>query len=115
MVWRLEFSEDVERDFALIFDHLFESYTALGESVEKSLADAGQRLLDIRADADRILIAQLRGEKHDDLLPGLRHLTINRAIFWFVVTEETETVRVLAVFFGSQNHRVHMLRRLLTG
>ncbi|MGV6873918.1 hypothetical protein ACUSIJ_14685 [Pseudochelatococcus sp. B33] len=54
MDWRLEFGEDVERDSALIFDHLFESYVVLGEGIEKALANAEQRLLDIRADADRI-------------------------------------------------------------
>lgn len=54
-----------------------------------------------------------RGERHDDILPGLRHLAIDRAIYWFDVDEGREAVRVLAVFFGGQDHVRHMLVRLL--
>ena len=45
--------------------------------------------------------------------PGLRHLAIGRAIYWFDVDDGRETVRVLAVFFGGQDHVRHMLARLL--
>ena len=58
--------------------------------------------------------APFRGECHDDLLPGLRHLTIDRAIYWFDLNEAEQRVRVLAIFFGSQDHVRHMLTRLLT-
>ena len=101
MAFRLEFSEQAERDFGLIFDHLLESYLGFGEGVE------------IRATANRILTAPHRGERHDDILPGLRHLTINRAIYWFDVYEERETIRILAVFFGGQDHVRHMLARII--
>ena len=53
------------------------------------------------------------GERHDDILPGLRHLTIGRAIYWFDVDEAGRTVRVLTVFFGRQDHVRHMMTRLL--
>ena len=48
------------------------------------------------------------------LLPGLRHVTIERAIYWFDVPEAERTVRVLAVFFGGQDDVRHMLERLLS-
>ena len=67
----------------------------------------------VRADAARILAAPHRGEKRDDLLPGLRRLTIERATYWFDIDEERRTVRVLAVFFGGQDQVRHMLTRLL--
>ena len=113
--FRLEFSAEAERDFGLIFDHLLESYVNFGESVESAVEHAAVRVLEIRATADRLLTAPHRGERHDDILPGLKHLTINRAIYWFEVSTDEKTVRILAVFFGGQNHVRHMLARLLDG
>ena len=115
MAFRLEFSIEAERDFGLIFDHLYESYRGLGESVEAALDLAEARVLDIRTTAERILIAPYRGESHDDILPVLRHLTIDRAIYWFDIDDALHTVRVLAVFFGGQDRARHMLTRLLEG
>lgn len=40
-------------------------------------------------------------------------MTIDRAIFWFDLDEAERVVRILAVFFGGQDHIRHMLRRLL--
>ena len=113
MAFRLEFSAEAERDFGLIFDHLLRSYLDFGESLESALDHAESRVLEIRAGAKRILSAPHRGERHDDILPGLRHLAIGRAIYWFDVDEAGETVRVLAVFFGRQDHIRHMMARLL--
>ena len=113
MAFRLEFSAGAERDFGLIFDHLLRSYLDFGESLQSALDHAGARVLEIRAAAERILTAPHRGERHEDLLPGLRHLAIGRAIYWFDVDEARRTVRILAVFFGGQDHVRHMLARLL--
>ncbi len=113
MAFRLEFSVDAERDFGLIFDHLLQSYLSLGEHLEGAFARAEARIQEIRTAAERILAAPHRGERHDDLLPGLRHLAIGRTIFWFDVDDERKTVCVLAVFFGGQDHVRHMLVRLL--
>ena len=113
MDFRLEFSADAERDLELIFDHLFGRYRSLGEPLEDALDRAAARVMDVRAAANRILTAPYRGESHGDMLPGLRHLTIDRAIYWFEVDEGRRTVRVLAVFFGGQDHVRRMLRRLL--
>lgn len=117
MAFRLEFAAEAERDFALIFDHLVASYQSFGEPPEAALDHARSRALSIRTAAERILAAPHRGERHDDLLPGLRHLTIDRAIYWFEVDEDATgggTVRILAVFFGGQDHIRHMLLRLLS-
>ena len=113
MRFRIEFSAEAERDFALIFDHLFESYRAFGETVGEALDHSEDRILAIRRQADRLGDAPHRGERHDDLQPGLRHLTIDRAIYWFDVDEAGKRVRVLAIFFGGQDHVRHMLTRLL--
>ena len=113
MAFRLEFPVDAERDFGLIFDHLLRSCLGFGESLDSALDSAEARIREIRASADRILSAPHRGERHDDLLPGLRYLAIGRAIYWLDVDDGRETVRVLAVFFGGQDHVRHMLAGLL--
>ena len=113
MAFRLEFAAEAERDFGLIFDHLLRSYLDFGDGLESALDHAEPRVAEIRAAAERILTAPYRGERHDDILPGVRHLAIGRAIYWFDVDEPRETVRVLAVFFGGQDHIRHMMARLL--
>jgi plasmid stabilization system protein ParE len=47
-----------------------------------------------------------------DLLPGLRSVTKQRAIFYFDVDDHLRLVRVLAIFFGGQDHQRAMLQRL---
>ena len=113
MRFRIEFAAEAERDFALIFDHLFESYLGFGESVETALDHSEARINELRQKADRLASAPFRGESHDDLLPGLRHLTIDRAIYCSDVNEAEQRVRMLAIFFGGQNHVRQMLTRLL--
>ena len=113
MRFRIEFSAEAERDFALIFDHLFEIYLGFGESVETALDHCKSRIRDIWQEADRQAYAPFRGESHDELLTGLRHPTIDRAIYWFDVNEAEQRVRVLAISFGGQDHVRRMLTRLL--
>ncbi|MFT4148804.1 MAG: type II toxin-antitoxin system RelE/ParE family toxin [Paracoccaceae bacterium] len=111
--WRLEFAAAVERDLALIFDHLIESYMSFGDNRAEAAGRAGQRLAEILTDAQRLALAPLRGGRHDDLLPGLRQLALGKASFWFVADEGAGLVRVLAVFFGPQDQHRRMLIRLL--
>ena len=113
MAYRLEFSAEAERDFDLIFDHLLRNYLNFGESLNSAIDHAAVRVLEIRAEAERILTAPNRGERHDDLLPGLRHLALGGAVYWFDVDEARRVVRILAVFFDGQDHIRHMMSRLI--
>ena len=113
MAFEIDFSAESERDFALIFDHLFESYLSFGESVEEALNHGTQRVLGIRKAADRLSLFPIRGTLRDDVLPGVRYLTIDRAIYCFDVDETAQKVKILAIFFGGQDHVRHMLVRLL--
>ena len=115
MRFAIEFSADAERDFDLIFDHLFESYVAFGEATEEALDHAALRVRAIPKAADRLASFPLRGTERDDILPGLRLLAVARAIYWFHVDQTARKVRILAVFFGGQDHIRHMLVRLLGG
>ena len=113
MRFAIEFSADAEGDFDLIFDHLFESYVAFGEGPEEALEHAARRVMAIRKAADRLARFPLRGTARNDILPGIRFLAIARAIYWFDVDQAARKVRILAVFFGGQDHIRHMLVRLL--
>lgn len=109
----IEFSADAEDDFELIFDHLFDSYLAFGETTSEALDHAARRVMDIRKAANVLANFPLRGTARDDILPGIRFLAVARAIYWFDVEQTASKVRILAVFFGGQDHVRHMLVRLL--
>lgn len=113
MAWTLEFAAAAEADFARIFDHLAESYVGFGEDQSDAMRHAAHRVLQLRRDADRILIAPHRGQKQDDIFDGCRTLSFGQASFWFTVNDARHTVTVLAVFFGGQDARRSMLLRAL--
>ena len=115
MRYRVEFAAATERDFELIFDHLFESYASFGESPVEAASHAAQRVIAIRKAAGRIATEPIRGAARDDVQPGVRQLTIDRATCWFEVDESVRKVRILAVFFGGQEQLRRMLVRLLGG
>ena len=111
--YAVEFATAVERDFELIFDFLEESYCGFGESAEDAVVRAAARVEAIRATAANLGTAPYRGTRHPEMMPNLRHMTIDQAIYWFLVDENALTVRVLAIFFGGQDHVRRMLSRLL--
>lgn len=113
VVYRVVFSSEAERDFELIFEFLYESQIGFGETPHAAYHSAAARVRSIKGDGESIASAPFRGTLHDDLLPGLRHVTLNRAIFYFDVNEASEEIRILAVFFGGQDHLRKMLARLL--
>ena len=114
MRFRIEFSAEAERDYALIFDHMFESCRSFGTRVEAALDHCEDRIRNIRTGTDQLGVAPYRGEGHDDLLLGLRQLTINRAICWFDLSEAEQRARArVQFFFGSKHYVRHMLARLL--
>ncbi|UUP18831.1 type II toxin-antitoxin system RelE/ParE family toxin [Nitratireductor thuwali] len=113
MTYKVTFSSDAERDFGLIFEFLLESYIDFGEALASAIDRAEERVQAIRADIEDLAKAPHRGSLHEEILPGLRHLTLGRAVVWFDIVEKKNDVRVLAVFFGGQDHLRHMLARLL--
>ncbi len=111
--WSVVFAADAIHDLLLIQDHLNQAYRGFGESVEEATHHAQARIEQIISSAERLAVAPLRGESHDDLLPGLRHLALDRAVYWFRMRPEQHEIQVLAVFFGGQDHQRHILVRLL--
>ena len=113
MKYGVERARDTDRDLASIFDFLIESYQAFGEDTDGAIERAASRVRDIETAMLSLGDAPHQGTLRPEILPGLRSVTKQRAIFYFDVDEGRRMVRVLAVFFGGQDHQRRMLRRLL--
>lgn len=111
--WTVQFAAGVADDLALIEAHLIDSYRTFGEAEDEARTHAAARIEAILTTAERLSTAPLRGAAQGDLLPGLRHLTLDRAIYWYRTDTPARQVQVLAIFFGGQDHQRHMLVRLL--
>ena len=112
-MWRVDYSAAALRDFELIFDHLFDAYIAFGDDPEEAISRATDRLDKIQNAAEGLGKVPYQGTLRDDLLAGVRFVRRDRAVFWFTLDEAGQGVRVLAVFYGGQDHIRHMLGRLL--
>ncbi|KQO79643.1 type II toxin-antitoxin system RelE/ParE family toxin [Rhizobium sp. Leaf262] len=113
MAFEIIRSEDVERDLELLFDHLLESYLAFGDELGDAFERASARLRSIEKEIELLGRAPFQGTLSTHLLPGLRNVTKNKAIFYFEVLKDCRQVKLLAVFFGAQDHQRHMLKRFL--
>jgi len=113
MSWTIEFSEAAERDIDSLFRHFADSYADFGETRNEASKRAIDRIGQILDTAERIATEPYRGDDHDDLLLGLRHLTLKRAIYWYRIDEAAGIISILAIFYGGQDHQRRMLVRLL--
>lgn len=114
MVYKINPAAAVSTDFDQLFDHLFAACLGMGDSIEEAYDRATRRVNDVTEDLEKLALHPHQGTLNNDLLPGLRHVTKDRAIFYFRIDEESRVVNVLAVFFGGQEHKRHMLERLNT-
>ena len=112
MAFEVVRSAACSRDLGLILEHLVEAYSAFGEPLPDAFDRAARRIRAIEADMMSLGEAPFQGTVRPALAPGLRQVTKNKAIFYFDIDEMRGEVRVLAVFFGGQDHQRHMLSRL---
>ena len=108
-------SERCDTDLELIFDHLFAAYCELGDPVPDAFDRAVQRLRGIEGEINRLGEVPYQGTLPPSIMDGLRHVTKNSAVFYFIVDDAEQRLRVLGVFFGGQDHRAHILRRIARG
>ncbi len=94
---------------------LFESYLGFDQDVETALEQATKKTQSIRKEAEKLARHPFRETLHDDILQGLRHISIERAIYWFDILEDETLIRILAIFYGGQDHHTKILMRLLGG
>lgn len=114
MVWKVEYAAAAERDFELIFDHLYASYINLGEREDVAAEHAAARILHLKSEIDRLAQTPLIGTLSPDIGPGIRFLRRDKAAVWFKADEDGCRMTILAIFFGAQDHIRHMLLRLLS-
>ena len=113
-MWTVEFAAAAERDFELIFNHILQSYQEFGDDIETAFNRAQRRIGDIQSSAINLAKMPFQGTLRPDILPGIRFVWHDKAVFWFVAQDDRKVVQVLAVFFGSQDHIRHMMARLLS-
>ena len=96
-----------------IFTHLFNAHHHDFKYGTREARDlAADRVREIDQNSHRLRATPYIGTKHEIVGATLRHVTFNRTIYWFEVDERTETVRVLGIFHGGQDHLARMLARL---
>lgn len=108
-------SHACDADLEAIFDFLFRSYQELGDAPDDAFERAAERVLGIEAALEALGEVPFQGALEPAIMAGLRHVTKDRAVFWFTLDEGLQDLRVLAVFFGGQDHRTHLLQRIRTG
>lgn len=82
-MWSLEYSVEAERDFELIFDHLFAAYCDLGDHPDEALECAAGRVRDLRMSIKRIDETPSIGTLRPDIYPGIRFCDETRLQFGF--------------------------------
>ena len=105
----------VARDLELIFDFLTEVAEGFGESPDRAFALAEARLAEIERALDALGRAPHQGTLRPHLGQAVRNVTKGRAGIYFDTDDDRRILRVLAVFFGGQDHHSHILLRLLSG
>ena len=113
MPYRVERALGVDRDLDLIFDHLAGAYVDFGETRLEALTHAAVRIERIQGQMGALARQPHQGTLRPDLGAQVRSVTKTRAVFYFEIDEVRAVVRILAVFFGGQDHIRQMLTRLL--
>lgn len=105
--------DGVDRDIELIFDFLVAAAEEFGEDEQSAFALAQIRLSEIEADMRRLGHTPHQGTLRPHLGENIRNVAKGRAVFYFDVDDDRQRLRILAVFFGSQDHEARILLRLL--
>lgn len=112
MAWTVDDSGFVTGDLDAIFDHLFDSYLGFGDPFERAFERATDRVNAIYLNRTRVAKSPHIGTLHSIRGRAYRHVTIDRAIYWFTLDEAAQAVRVLGIFHDGQDHLDRMMARL---
>lgn len=113
MAYEVRRSRACRQDLEHLFDHLVASYESLGEEAADAFGHAEERIALIEDQIDALGRAPHQGTLWPEVMEGLRWTTKNRVIYYFLVDDVEQVVSIQAVFFGGQDHRAHMIRRIL--
>ena len=113
MTYRVEIAADATHDLIAIFDFLVESYIEFGEHPDDAMDRAERRIDQIKGHLRSLGTTPKQGTPRPEIRSGLRNVTKDRAVVYFDVDDDKNLVRVLAVFFGGQDHQRRMILRAL--
>lgn len=113
LAWKIELSRDAQDDLRTVFIHLFNTHhRSFGHDTRQARDLAASRIKGIEGNATRLIAAPHIGTKHIIRGVTLRHVTFDRAVYWFEPDASIETVRIIGIFYGGQDHLGRMLARL---
>lgn len=113
MVWQIELSDDIASDLSSIEDFIFHSATSIGEPKARASEMADRRIRTILIDLGALIRAPYQGTRCPELGQNTRRVTKDRAVFYFDLIEDRQIIRLLAIFWGGQDHDARILARLL--
>lgn len=112
--WTLDAVPSVQRDLKAFEHFITQSAQAKGEPFDRARL-MGAACIDATLLSARSLTrAPHQGTRCPDLGPDIRRVTKEKAIFYFDLIETSRTIRILAIFYGGQDHDSRILARLLT-
>ena len=114
MAYRIIRTQRSDDDLVEIFEFLVQSHVMLGSGYDTAVEMASNRLNDIRGQIRQLADAPFQGTLWSDAHEGLRWVTKDRTIYYFEADKQRSEVRILAIFFGGQDHEAIMKKRLLT-
>ncbi|MBA3068775.1 MAG: type II toxin-antitoxin system RelE/ParE family toxin [Hyphomonas sp.] len=100
---RLVFTRAARADLAVIAHHIQQN-SGSSKSALRAVAS-------IRAAADSLCEFPLQGKDRSDLVPGIRSWPAGKAIIFYSVGGERETVVIRAIFYGGQNYDAILAER----
>jgi len=115
MAYEVRRSVACRQDLEIIFDFLIDAHRSLGESVGGAVERAARRITAIDDAMDALGAAPHQGTLRPDIMDGLRWVSRDRGVFYFVVDDAACRIDVLAVFFGGEDHKQRILERILSG
>ncbi len=114
MAYEVHRAAAVARDLELIFDFLVQSSEDFGDPPDVAFERSESRLRQIDAAINALGRVPHKGTRDPRLGNNVRHVTRERAIIYFETDDRRQRLRVLAVFFGGQNHDARIMLRLLS-
>lgn len=111
MAFKVVRSEQAKDDLANLYDYLVDSYLSFGTSIEEAVTRTNLRLRETSLTLERLAEFPYRGTVINELGVTIRRFTRNKVIYYFDLDTEDNTVRILSIFFGGQDHETYMHKR----
>ncbi len=113
MRWTHEFVGGARKDLRTIRNFIESSALSFGDAPDHARAIAKARLTAILYLAEALTLAPYQGTRCPELGASIRRVTKDKAIFYFDLIEDRQIIRILAIFYGGQDHDSRILARLL--